>query len=108
MDADRSQYDELDDAIAQRREQSLLENEIESLQKQVNEMQILLAGDISLLQQHVYRLELSQNNCLTMVDYLQARMDASEEQDREPPAKIGFWTRIKLKLVNLWRKLCHH
>lgn len=106
MDTDRSGYDELDDAIAQRREQSLLENEIASLQRQIRDMDRKYTGDISLLQRHVNRLELSQNNCLKMVDILQNRMDENITQDR-PPEKIGFWVRIKLRLVNLWRGICH-
>ena len=107
MNADRSQYDELDDAIAQRREQSLLENEIASLQVQVREMERLFSGDIDLLQRHVGRLEHSQNTVLARMDELQT--PALPETDTRPynlAAQEKFktrwwrrwWSTIKLKL----------
>lgn len=69
---DRSRYDELDDAMAQRREQSLLENEIAGLQRQVRDIKREYDGDIDLLKRHMGRLEASQNNVMTMVDNVQA------------------------------------
>lgn len=77
MGIDRGPYDELDDAIAQRRERSLLENEIAALQSQVRDMKRGYDSEIDLLKIHVGRLESSQNEVL-------AKMETMEMEPVDP------------------------